>query len=45
MPAIRAEMVLIQAITGDEWWNDVTLGMLENASKRLRLLVNLIERS
>ena len=45
MPAIRAEMVLIQAITGDEWWNDVTLGMLENARKRLRLLVNLIEKS
>ena len=45
MPAIRAEMVLIQAITEDEWWNDVTLGMLENARKRLRLLVNLIEKS
>ena len=45
MPAIRAEMVLIQAIAGDEWWNDVTLGMLENARKRLRGLVKLIEKS
>jgi type I restriction enzyme R subunit len=45
VPAIKAEMVLIQAITGDEWWNDVTLGMLENARKRLRLLVKLIEKS
>jgi type I restriction enzyme R subunit len=45
VPAIQAEMVLIQAIAGDEWWNDVTLGMLENARKRLRLLVKLIEKS
>lgn len=45
VPAIQAEMVLIQAIAGDEWWADVTLGMLENARKRLRLLVKLIEKS
>ena len=45
MPAIQAEMVLIQAIAGDEWWSDVTLGMLENSRKRLRLLVKLIEKS
>ena len=45
VPAIRAEMVLIQAIAGEEWWNDVTLGMLENARKRLRGLVKLIEKS
>ncbi len=45
VPAIQAEMVLIQAIAGDEWWNDVTLGMLENARKRLRGLVKLIEKS
>jgi type I restriction enzyme R subunit len=45
VPAIQAEMVLIQAIAGEEWWNDVTLGMLENARKRLRGLVKLIEKS
>ena len=45
VPAIQAEMVLIQAVAGEEWWNDVTLGMLENARKRLRLLVRLIEKS
>jgi type I restriction enzyme R subunit len=45
VPAIQAEMVLIQAIAGDEWWNDLTLGMLESARKRLRLLVKLIEKS
>jgi type I restriction enzyme R subunit len=45
VPAIQAEMVLIQAIAGDEWWTGVTLGMLENARKRLRLLVKLIEKA
>ena len=45
VPAIQAERVLIQAIAGDEWWHDVTLGMLENARKRLRGLVKLIEKS
>ncbi len=45
VPAIKAEIVLIQAIAGDEWWDDVTLGMLENARKRLRALVKLIEKS
>ena len=45
VPAIRAEMPLIQAIAGEDWWNDVTLGMLENARKRLRGLVKLIEKS
>ncbi|GAB3768701.1 DEAD/DEAH box helicase family protein [Ramlibacter monticola] len=45
VPAIKAEIVLIQAIAGEEWWNDVTLGMLENARKRLRALVKLIEKS
>ncbi|MBA4110817.1 MAG: restriction endonuclease subunit R [Leptothrix sp. (in: Bacteria)] len=45
VPAIKAEIVLIQAIAGDEWWQDVTLGMLENARKRLRALIKLIEKS
>jgi type I restriction enzyme R subunit len=45
VPAIQAEMVLIQAIAGEDWWADVTLGMLENARKRLRGLVKLIEKS
>jgi type I restriction enzyme R subunit len=45
IPAIKAEMVLIQAIAGEEWWEDVTIGMLENARKKLRALVKLIEKS
>jgi len=45
VPAIKAEMVLIQAVASEEWWTDVTLGMLENARKRLRALVKLIEKT
>lgn len=45
IPAIKAQMVLIQAVAGDEWWEDVTVPMLESARKRLRALVKLIEKS
>jgi type I restriction enzyme R subunit len=45
IPAIKAEIVLIQAVSGEEWWTDVTLGMLENARKRLRALIKLIEKA
>jgi type I restriction enzyme R subunit len=44
IPAIKAQMPLIQAIAGDEWWEDVTVSMLEIARKRLRALVKLIEK-
>ncbi len=37
-------MVLIQSIAGEEWWEDVTIAMLENARKKLRALVKLIEK-
>lgn len=45
IPAIRQQMPLIQSMTSDEWWQDVTVGMLENARKNLRLLVKLIEKT
>jgi type I restriction enzyme R subunit len=45
IPAINKEMVLIQSIGTDEWWQDITVGMLESARKKLRLLVKLIEKS
>lgn len=44
IPVIRAQMVLIQSIGTDEWWQDITVGMLEAARKQLRLLVKLIEK-
>lgn len=45
IPAIKLQMTLIQQIAGEEWWEDVTVPMLETARKRLRLLVKLIEKS
>jgi type I restriction enzyme R subunit len=45
IPAIKAQMVLIQAVASDEWWQDVTVTMLEGMRKKLRALVKLIEKS
>ncbi|MBK5207863.1 MAG: restriction endonuclease subunit R, partial [Polaromonas sp.] len=44
IPAIKAQMVLIQSVAGDDWWEDVTVAMLEAARKKLRALVKLIEK-
>jgi len=44
IPAVRAEMVLIQAVAGEEWWEDVTTPMLETVRKRLRALVKLLPK-
>ena len=45
IPMVQAQMVLIQEIQTDEWWEHVTPTMLENARKRLRLLVKLIDKA
>lgn len=44
IPAIKAQIVLIQSVVGEEWWEGVTVTMLESARKKLRALVKLIER-
>lgn len=44
IPAIKAEMVLIQAVAADEWWEDVTVPMLETVRRKLRTLVKLIPK-
>jgi len=44
IPAIRAEMPLIQAVAGDEWWEGVTVPMLETVRRRFRALVKLIPK-
>ena len=44
IPMVREHMALIEAVAGDEWWNDVTVPMLEMARKRLRLLIKLIDK-
>jgi type I restriction enzyme R subunit len=44
IPAIKAEAVLIQALTSDEWWEGVTVPMLETVRRRLRALIKLIPK-
>ncbi len=44
IPAIKAEIMLISAVAGDEWWDNVTVPMLETVRRRLRMLVKLIPK-
>jgi type I restriction enzyme R subunit len=44
IPMVRDRMVLIQELQTDEWWQDVTIPMLEMVRRRLRDLVKLIEK-
>jgi len=44
IPAIKAEAALIHAVASDEWWQDVTVPMLETARRRLRALVKLLPK-
>ncbi len=41
---VHAQLAHIQEIQSDEWWRDITVPMLEQTRKRLRLLVKLIEK-
>jgi type I restriction enzyme R subunit len=45
IPAIRAAQELLDELTTDQWWEDVTLPMLESMRRRVRGLVRLIERT
>ena len=45
IPMVSAQMPLILEIQTDHWWQDVTVGMLEGARRRLRDLVQLIEKA
>lgn len=36
IPMVAVEAELLTDVAGEEWWQDVTLGMLENARVRLR---------
>lgn len=44
IPMIRQQLELLEEIQSDDWWQDVTPAMLEDARKRLRRLVRLIEK-
>ena len=41
---VREQMALIQDVQTDEWWQDVTVPMLETVRRRLRDLVQFIEK-
>jgi type I restriction enzyme R subunit len=43
VPMVAAEMALILEVQTDEFWQDVTLPILENMRRHLRQLVKLIE--
>ena len=44
IPGVRDQMELIQDIQTDEWWQDVTVPMLEVMRRRLRNLVQFIDK-
>lgn len=44
IPMVAAQMALIQDVQADEWWQDVTVPMLEVVRRRLRDLVRFIEK-
>ncbi len=43
VPMVAAEMALIQEVQTEEFWQDVTLPMLETVRRRLRALIKLID--
>jgi len=44
IPMVREQMPLIQDVQTDEWWQDVTVPMLEAIRRRLRGLVQFIDK-
>ena len=44
IPMVRAQMELIADVQTDEWWQDVTTPMLERLRRRLRDLVQFIDK-
>jgi len=44
IPSVREQMPLIQEVQGDEWWQDVPVPMLEIMRRRLRGLVQFIDK-
>jgi len=44
IPMVREQMALIQDVLTDEWWQDITVPILEAMRRRLRGLVQLIDK-
>ena len=45
IPMVKAQMDLIQAVQTDEYWQDITLPMLERLRKNLRDLITFVEKT
>lgn len=45
IPAIKAEILFIQTVASDEWWEDITVPMLETLRRKLRSLIKLIAKA
>lgn len=43
IPAVGEQAALLEAVAGEEWWQDVTLPMLEEMRRRLRALAKLTD--
>ncbi|MGN7158086.1 DEAD/DEAH box helicase family protein [Dietzia cercidiphylli] len=44
IPKVKAKEELLREVAGDEWWQDVTLPMLEDTRRELRSIVGLLEK-
>lgn len=44
IPMVREQLALIEDVLTDEWWQDVTVPMLESMRRRLRGLVQFIDK-
>lgn len=44
IPMVREQLVIIEEIQSEEWWQEVTVVMLEQVRKKLRDLVQFIEK-
>lgn len=44
IPMVREQLIVIEEIQSKEWWQDVTVVMLEQVRKKLRNLVQFIEK-
>ena len=44
IPQVAAAASLLQEVSGDDWWEDVTLAMLERARRGIRTLVQFLDK-
>jgi type I restriction enzyme R subunit len=45
IPSVLAQRQLLDQLSGDEWWVDVTLPLLELARRRIRALVRFVDKT